>query len=58
MNFVLRSTAFGKQTMAIGNNKGAAAQIGIHVDRQVIFIYIMNFSHAQETHDPGYKFFP
>ncbi|MCI9680983.1 MAG: ABC transporter permease [Lachnospiraceae bacterium] len=42
MNFVLRSTAFGKQTMAIGNNKGAAAQIGIHVDRQVIFIYIMS----------------
>lgn len=42
MNFVLRNTAFGKQTMAIGNNKAAAAQIGIRVDRQVIFIYIMS----------------
>lgn len=42
MNFVLRSTTFGKQTMAIGNNKAAAAQIGIHVDRQIILIYIMS----------------
>lgn len=42
MNFVLHNTAFGKQTMAIGNNKAAAAQIGIRVDRQVIFIYIMS----------------
>lgn len=41
MNYVLRCTTFGKQTMAIGNNKAAAAQIGIRVDRHIIIIYMM-----------------
>ena len=41
MNFVLRSTTFGKHTMAIGNNKAAAKQIGIKVDRHIIIIYMI-----------------
>lgn len=42
MNFVFRNTAFGKHTMAIGNNKAAAAQIGINVDAHIILIYVMS----------------
>lgn len=42
MNFVLRNTQFGKFTMAVGNNKLAAAQVGINVDRHITIIYIMS----------------
>ena len=41
MNFVLRMTKFGKQTMAIGNNKTAAQQIGINVDKHIIIVYVL-----------------
>lgn len=42
MHFVLRRTQFGKHTMAIGNNRTAAKQIGINVDRHLIFVYIIS----------------
>jgi len=42
MNYVLRQTRFGKNTMAIGNNKVAASHIGINVDRHLIKVYIIS----------------
>ena len=41
MQYVLKSTRFGKFTMAVGNNRVAASQVGINVNRQLISVYII-----------------
>lgn len=41
MQYVLKNTRFGKFTMAIGNNRVAASQVGINVNRQLISVYII-----------------
>lgn len=40
-DYILRRTTFGRQIMAIGNDSAAAQKIGINVDRNVFFSYLI-----------------
>jgi ribose/xylose/arabinose/galactoside ABC-type transport system permease subunit len=40
-NYILRSTPFGRHLMAIGNDSNAAHKIGIRVQRNVFFAYVI-----------------
>ena len=42
--FILRKTAFGRYTYAIGGNQEAALRAGIPVDRHIIMLYMLSAS--------------
>lgn len=44
--FILKKTAFGRYTYAIGGNEEAALRAGIPVDRHIIMLYILSASTA------------
>ncbi len=46
MAFLLRRTAFGRHTYAIGGNQEAALRAGIPVDRHLIQLYMLSASTA------------
>ena len=40
-DYILRRTTFGRQLMAIGNDSASAQKIGINVNRNVFFVYLI-----------------